>query len=123
METWTESGSGPWSTNSSFTVPAALPGAIALLSPSGTAALNGTQRFTWTTDPAATRYELVMERDGSVYFDRWFDVADSFVGGASFAVDLAGIGTGTYFWWVRGSSPAGDGPWSERMSVFLSRAR
>jgi hypothetical protein len=124
VETWTESGNGPWSTNSSFTVPATLPSTIALLSPSGTAALNGTQRFTWTADPAATRYELRIERDGSSYFNRWFSLADSVMDGAtgSFAVDLTGIGTGTYFWWVRGSSPAGDGPWSDRVRVFLSRA-
>ena len=123
VETWTEGGAGPWSTNSSFTVPAGLPNTIALVSPSGTAAVNGSQQFTWTVDPAATRYELVIERDGSVYFDRWFEVADSFVGGATFSVDLTGISTGTYYWWVRGSSPAGDGPWSERMRVFLSRGR
>jgi len=123
VQTWTESSNGPWSTNSSFTVPAGLPNAIALVSPSGTATANGSQRFTWTVDPAATRYQLVIERDGSVYFDRWFEVVDSFVGSPTFSVDLAGIGAGTYFWWVRGSSPAGDGPWSERMQVFLSRAR
>ena len=117
-------GYGPWSTNSTFTIQAAVPNTITLLSPAGIVAVNGAQRYTWMVDPAATRYELYIEKDGSLFLDQWFTLADSVVDSATgnFAVDLSGIGSGTYLWWVRGWSPAGSGPWSDRMSVVLYRA-
>ena len=143
VEPWTPSGAGPWSTNSSFTIQAAVPGTIVLLSPAGVVAgsaiqqtrmiaasllellspdgilpVKGTQRYTWKNDPAATRYELYVEKDGSLFLYLWFASADSVVDSATgnFAVDVTEGGSGTYQWWVRGYSPDGYGPWSQGVS-------
>ncbi|HOX56116.1 MAG TPA: Ig-like domain-containing protein [Candidatus Paceibacterota bacterium] len=117
-------GIGSWSTNSSFAVQATAPGNIVPLSPSGVVAVSGTQRLTWRADRAATSYEVYIERNGALFVNRWFTLTESVVDPTTgtFAVDVPGMGAGTYLWWVRGSSPAGTGPWSDRLKVFLYRA-
>ena len=115
---------GAWSTNSAFSVPATTPNnTIALFSPVGSANISGALRFSWRPDPAASRYELHIEKDGSLFFDQTFALADSLMNASSgeFAVALAQVGSGTYMWWVRGWSSAGYGPWSDRARAIVSR--
>src|ERR1019366_2326212 len=114
VRSWNEAGYGPWSTNFTFTIQTNVPGAIPLLSPSGTLATGSTQRYTWKTDAAATWYELYVLRNDSACGNKWYtlphSVADSVSG--NFAVDVSGHTSGSYQWWVRGWGPDGMGPWS-----------
>jgi hypothetical protein len=121
VQTYSSGGLGPWSTNFSFTIPSSVPGAIALLSPTGNLAAGSTQRYTWKADPAAVWYELYVTRDGALFADKWFTLSNSVVGSATgnFAVDVSGHGGGTYQWYVRGWSPDGFGPWSGPASFTI----
>jgi hypothetical protein len=117
---WNAAGYGPW-TSCSFTIQTAAPGAITLLSPSGSVAAGSTQRYTWKADAAATWYELYVNRSGSVFCDKWYTLTNSVVDSATgdFAVDLTGHGTGTYQWWVRGWGPDGLGTWSTNLTFQI----
>jgi hypothetical protein len=115
---WNEVGYGLLSTNFTFTIQTAVPGALTLLSPSGGVASGSTQRYTWKADPAATWYELYVSRNGSVFCDKWYTLTNSVVDSATgdFAVDVDGHDSGTYQWYVRGWSPDGLGPWSDGLN-------
>src|ERR1017187_1822452 len=110
---WNAAGYGPWSTNFTFTIKTAAPGAITLVSPSGSVAAGSTQRYTWKADVAATWYELYVSKSGGVFCDKWYTLSNSVVDSTTgnFAVDVDGHSTGTYQWWVRGWGPDGLGPW------------
>jgi len=125
VQAWHLEEAGLWSTNSAFTVEGAAPnGTITLLSPNGMTRVSGTLRFLWRTDPAATRYQLYIEKDGALFFDQTFALTDSLVDPSTgeFAIALSQVTAGTYEWWVRGWSAAGYGPWSDRARAFLYRA-
>jgi hypothetical protein len=118
---WNAAGYGPWSTNFTFTIPTAVPGALTLLSPSGAMAGGSPQRYTWTADAAATWYELYVLRNGSTFGDQWYPLTNSVVDSATgnFAVDVDGHSTGTYQWWVRGWGPDGLGAWSTNLTFQI----
>jgi hypothetical protein len=117
VQTWNLAGYGPWSQVFTFTIQAAVPGAITLISPSAlNAQAPGTVRYTWQADAAATWYELYVVQNGTVFKDKWFTLTDSVGAAGSFGVDVDGHSRGTYQWWVRGWSPDGLGPWSGPMS-------
>ena len=115
---WNTFGYGPWSASSSFTIQTALPGAITLVSPSGSVAAGSTQRYTWQADAAATWYQLYVVRNGGAFANQWYTLTNSVVDPATgnFAVDVGGQSAGTYQWWVRGWSPDGVGPWSSNLT-------
>ena len=119
---WSEVGYGAWSATSSFTVQTAAPGALVLLSPSGSVAAGLTQRYTWQADAGATWYELYLLRNGSPFGDRWYQLTDSLAGSGigNFAVDISGHSAGTYQWWVRGWGPDGLGTWSSSMTFNVA---
>ena len=113
---WNAAGYGPWSTGFNFTIPTAVPGAITLVSPSGSVAAGSTQRYTWKIDAAATWYRLYVQQNGSLFRDHWYTLTDSVVDIATgnFAVDVSGHTTGSYQWWVLGWGPDGTGAWSQQ---------
>jgi hypothetical protein len=124
VQTWNGENAGLWSTNSAFTIEATTPSsAVALLSPIGMTRASTSLRFSWKTVPAATRYQLHIESAGIVFFDQNFNLPDSLVDSSTgeFAVALNSVTAGSYVWWVRGWSPAGYGPWSERGSANVYR--
>jgi hypothetical protein len=114
-------GYGQWSTSSSFTIQTAVPGALTLVSPSGSVGAGSIQRYTWNADAAATWYELYVLRNGSAFDDHWYTLTDSVVDSTTgnFAVDVNGHTAGTYQWWVRGWGPDGTGQWSASDSFSL----
>jgi hypothetical protein len=115
---WNAAGYGPWSTSFTFTILTAVPGALTLVSPSGSVAAGSTQRYTWIADAAATWYELYVARNGSAFGDHWYTLTDSVVDSAtgSFAVDVSGHTSASYQWWVRGWGPDGLGTWSASLT-------
>lgn len=118
VQAWDASGSGASSETASFTSPYIVPAAIVALTPRGTAGDSATQRYQWQVDAAATRYQLYINRDGSVFHDQWYDAAHSVLDPATgkFAVDVPGHSPGTYQWWVRGWGPEGMGTWSDAVT-------
>jgi hypothetical protein len=113
---WNAVGYGPWSTNFSFTIQTAVPGAITLVSPPG-GDDGSTQRYTWKADPAATWYELYVTKGSGGFCDNWYTLTNSVDSTAgNFAVDVDGHTTGSYQWWVRGWSPDGMGTWSSSLT-------
>jgi hypothetical protein len=119
---WSAAGYGPLSTSFAFTIPAAVPGAITLVSPTGSVAAGSTQRYTWKAEAAASWYELYVTRNGSGFCDKWIASGDSVVAGATgnFAVDVSGHTGGAYQWWVRGWGADGLGPWSSTGSFTMT---
>jgi hypothetical protein len=124
VQTYNADGSGPWSEGFSFTIPLNLPGAVVLVSPSGSSELAATQRYTWKADTNALWYELYATRDGTVFADKWFTLSNSVVDSATgnFAVDMGGHAGGSYTWLVRGWSANGLGPWSAPLAFTLGIA-
>ena len=96
-----------------------MPGAITLVSPSGSVAAASTQRYIWEADAEATWYELYVVRDGSMFCDTWFTLSNSVGTSGNFAVDVGGHTQGGYQWYVRGWSPDGLGPWSGPLTFAL----
>jgi hypothetical protein len=115
VQTWNPDGLGLWSQIATFTNQVAVPTNINLDSPTNIlSVINPVQRYVWQADPAATRYELYITRNGSAFSDQWYASTNSVVDSATgkFAVDVSGHGAGSYQWWVRGWSADGLGPWS-----------
>jgi Peptidase C10 family/Spi protease inhibitor/Carboxypeptidase regulatory-like domain/Bacterial Ig domain len=123
VQTYNAAGLGPWSINASFTVPVAVPGALALVSPTGgSVEPNLKQLYTWRADAAATWYELYIVQNGKMLGDKWFTLTNSVAqsGSGDFAVEVGGHTGGNYQWWVRGWSPDGLGPWSGMASYTMA---
>ena len=122
VQTYNSAGLGPWSTNSSFTIPVAIPTSIVLVSPAGSIPAGPTQRYTWKADAAAVWYELYVIQNGKVLCDKWLTLNSSVVDSATgnFAVDVSGHTGGSYQWYVRGWSPDGLGQWSSMGSFTMS---
>ena len=118
VQTWSPAGLGRWSETATFTNQFDVPAKPVLVSPAGTVNANPTQRYIWQADPSVTRYELYITRNGGVFFDQWYASTNSLVDIAtgSFAVDVSGLGAGSYQWYVRGWSPDGLGPWSSGLN-------
>ena len=114
VQTYSSAGLGPWSTNSAFTIPAAIPTNLVLVSPTGSANAGSVQRYTWRADAAAVWYELYVVQNGKMLCDQWFALSNSLAqsGGGNFMVQVGGHTGGSYQWYVRGWGPDGQGPWS-----------
>jgi hypothetical protein len=118
VQGWNPAGLGRWSETATFTNEFELPVKPVLISPAGTVIGSPTQRYTWQADPSVTQYELYITRNGGAFFDRWYASTNSLVDIATgnFAVDVSGLGAGSYQWWVRGWSPDGLGTWSDGLN-------
>jgi hypothetical protein len=115
VETYNATGLGPWSTNATFTIPLAVLGALALVSPTGGSVPSSLkQLYTWQADAAATWYELYVVQNGQKLCDSWFTLSNSVAqsGSGDFAVEIWGHTGTNYQWWVRGWGADGLGPWS-----------
>lgn len=102
-------GNGAWSSASAFALRTMRPSAVTLVSPE-TNAPAGTIVYKWIADPSATHYELLINRNGSKWFDKWYNTGRK-TGLITNAVPGHTAGA-TYAWYVRGWDPDGNGPWS-----------
>jgi len=122
VQSWNASGYGPAPGNSAFTIdiPRAVPTNIVLLAPSGSFDLLATNRYIWQADTNATAYELYITRNGSLFLDKSFTLADlsADTNAGTLAVDIGGHTGGKYLWWVRGSGADGLGPWESVPASF-----
>ncbi|MCK9364230.1 MAG: hypothetical protein M0P74_11630 [Syntrophales bacterium] len=74
---------------------------IQAFSPAGTVSGSGLE-FAWTADSGATRYQLIIDKDGAPFTQQWVDGLTKWTPGISFA-------SGSYQWTVQPWSPAGFG--------------
>jgi hypothetical protein len=109
IQTWTEAGNGPWSTEMTFNP---LPGAATLGSPSGTATNNPT--YTWNAVPGATWYYLWVDGPAENIHKQWYTSAQANCNATSCSISnaTAGLTVGTHTWWIQTWNDAGYGPWS-----------
>jgi hypothetical protein len=127
---WNAAGFGPWSSETTFTVPrAGTP-----VSPVGVVKMKMTLSgipwysvgFEWFTDETTMLYELYINRNfpstNVLFFHDWIPVEtmEKRPAGKVFTYLPPDPGFGTYTWWVRGWSPVtGMGPWSDATSFTI----
>ncbi len=119
IQTWNESGYGPWSDGMVFSVqPGGLPGKAVLISPSGNT--SGTSpRFTWNAVANATWYLLWVDDSGTqAKINQWYKAADvgcSSGSGTCAVTPSVTLASGSGQWWVQTWNESGYGPWSDGM--------
>jgi hypothetical protein len=122
IQTWNESGYGPWSSPMNFGVGA--PGVATLVSPSG-GITDITPTYTWNNVNASTWYYLWVSQvngDGSftTVHSKWYE-STAVCSGATCSITPAGVtlSGGNYRWWIQTWNEGGDGPWSTKMDFSL----
>jgi uncharacterized repeat protein (TIGR02543 family) len=128
IQTWNESGYGPWSMGLSFTVPNMVgpPGKATLVSPSGVASSN-MPTYTWNAVANASWYQLWVNdaatASGSWKIKKWYTSAESQCASGSGKCSVAptaALAPGTATWWIQTWNSSGEGPWSDAMSFAVS---
>jgi hypothetical protein len=123
VQPYNAAGLGPRTANANFTIPLAVPGALALVSPTGGGVEPSLkQLYTCRADAAAAWYELYIVQNGKMLCDKWLTLSNSVAenGSGNFAVVMGGHTGGSYQWWVRGWGPDGLGPWSSTGSFTMA---
>ena len=124
IQTYNDSGDGPWSDGMAFTVGAARPpGQATLISPNG-AISTTTPAYSWNAVTGATWYLLwVQDNLRSVKIQSWFTSAQAgcVSGTGTCTVTPTGsLATGSYQWWVQTWNDSGYGPWSTPLSFTVA---
>ena len=124
IQTWNDSGEGPWSDGMAFSVGAAWPpGKATLISPSGTIS-TATPAYSWNAVTGATWYQLwVQDSVGSVKIQSWYTSAqtDCASGTGTCTVTPTGaLAIGSYQWWIQTWNDSGYGPWSTPLSFTVA---
>ncbi len=103
VRTWNSSGYGPWSPAAAFLIRRMVPGAPALLAPTGIVDA-ASVTFDWTDVEYGRWYQLYVERSGQEkYLNEWIETESRYD---------THLVYGRYRSWVRGWGPDGLGPWS-----------
>jgi predicted outer membrane repeat protein len=121
IQTWSNTGYGPWSDGMTFTPPApTLPGKANLVSPSGTIVINN-PAYTWNEVSGATYYYLWLDGPSGHVYDKWFTAAEAGCNGSTCSATLPSpLSAGAHIWWVQTWNPVGYGPWSDGKSFSVS---
>jgi hypothetical protein len=117
VESWGPAGMGAATVPISFTLDAASPGVISLLSPTGFIA-SGLTDLTWSHDVSAAWYHVFVSQDGRVVMDQWVSAADSCLA-ESCSLTNQFFMPGSYTWYVQPWSPGGLGPLSLTQSFSV----
>ncbi len=124
IQTWNDSGYGPWSDSRSFTVTSGVPGKATLVSPSGNTGTR-TPTYIWNAVPGATWYFLWVNDSAvnSGKIQKWYTAAEtgcsSGTGNCSVTPSVA-LADGAAQWWIQTWNDSGYGPWSESLSFTVS---
>jgi hypothetical protein len=122
IQTWNSVGYGPWSAGKRFTVtPGSVPGAVTLISPTGTTT-NPPPYYWWYEDSCATWYYLwVNGPSGTPVIKKWYTAAQAQCTGTwCWVTNVTTLPAGTNTWWVQTWNSAGYGPWSAGMGFTVS---
>lgn len=117
VQTWNNTGYGPWSDGMAFNSPIPMvPAAATLVSPSGTIKTNA-PTYTWNQVSDATGYYLWVNGPSGNVFQAQYTSAQANCNGSTCSVTPATtLVPGSHTWWVQARNGAGDGPWSAGMS-------
>jgi hypothetical protein len=123
IQTWNDSGYGPWSDGMTFTVSGGGPPGKAILnSPSGTIAI-ASPTYTWNAVANSSWYQLwVNDNTGLPRIQRWFTAAQAGCpsgAGTCFVTPVTALADGSYRWWIQTWNDSGYGPWSDAMSFTI----
>ncbi len=127
IQTWNNSGYGPWSSGGAFTVSsggAGKPAAVDLTSPGGGATVNNPVTYTWDAVDNATWYYLwVNDASGNKVKD-WYTAAQCGCGSGTGTCSVTPSATlsGNSTWWVRTWNDSGYGDWSDGLSFSAGSA-
>jgi probable HAF family extracellular repeat protein len=115
IQTYNESGFGPWSDNMAFA--ATVPGKAALIAPSGTTSSN-LPTYTWNAVSNSTWYYLWVYDGIECRITQWFTAAQAGCPGGSGSCSATPdvIVGGTAKWWIQTWNSVGYGPWSDAMT-------
>jgi hypothetical protein len=113
VQTYNAAGYGPWSAGKSFTVtPGTVPGAVTLISPTGTTT-NPPPYYWWYEDSCATWYYLWVNGPSGNVIKQWYTSAQAKCNGTwCWVTNATTLPAGTNTWWVQTWNSAGYGPWS-----------
>ena len=123
IQTWSDSGIGPWSDAMSFTVQlSSPPGKATLIAPSGTISSNS-PTYTWNAVSTASWYLLyVSDSKTQAKINQWYKSADAGCGsgtGTCAVMPGATLAAGACLWWIQTWNDAGYGPWSDALSFVV----
>jgi len=106
-------GDGPWSDFLSFKYVKQLPGRCNPLTPNGLTA-SSQPTFTWTAASAAKEYNIQVKNDANNVVNIKCDASDVTAGSRCSLLSPNALpdDSSVYFWRVRASNDAGNGPWS-----------
>ena len=128
IQTWNDSGYGPWSAGMSFTLDTGTsvpPGKATLISPSGKITENS-PTYTWNAVENSTWYYLwVNDTTGDQKILIWYTDDDANCGdgtGDCSVTPATEIADGAATWWIQTWNEFGDGPWSAGMSFTVNTA-
>ncbi len=112
---------GLWSRGMSFNV-VLIPPAPVLGAPTGTIATT-TPSYTWAAAAGATQYQFFVSNSGGVVRNEVFNATSICTAGTCTVTTTTPLSNNTtYFWNVRGSSPAGFGSWAGARSFTVTTA-
>ncbi len=119
IQTWNESGYGPWSNGMAFVAGGtALPGKAALISPTGTTTTTKPV-YTWSAVAGSTWYYLwVNDSAASGKIKQWFTASQAGCAsgtGTCSANPAQALSRGSGQWWIQTWNEIGYGPWSDGM--------
>jgi hypothetical protein len=123
IQTWNDSGYGPWSNGMAFTVSTGdAPGKATLLFPFGRIAMTN-PTYAWNAVPNATWYQLwVDDSSGSPKIKSWYTATQarcaSGTGNCSIEA-LTPLSPGPCQWWIQTWNTSGYGPWSDAMPFIV----
>jgi hypothetical protein len=125
IQTWNESGTGPWSDGLSFTVDTgtgAPPGPATLISPSGTIT-DSTPTYTWNAVADSTWYYLwVNDSTQERKILQWYTAVEAGCGDGTGECSVPNetvLADGAARWWIQTWNEFGTGPWSAEMSFTV----
>lgn len=121
IQTWNETGYGPWSSGATFTVSgAAPPGKASLVSPDGNNASTNPD-YTWNEVNGATWYYLWVNGPSGNVIKQWYTSQQANCDGSTCSIaSPKALAAGGHAWWIQTWSAAGYGPWSDGKTFNVS---
>jgi len=121
VQTWNDTGYGPWSSGMNFTAGVSgAPGTATLTSPSGST-LGTTPTYTWEAVTGATYYYLWVDDSTGNKIKKWSTATQCGCESSTTCsiIPATNLDSGDATWWIRTWNDEGYGPWSSSMSFSV----
>jgi hypothetical protein len=121
IQTWNDTGYGPWSDGMAFTVSAGVAGTATLLSPTGTISTRN-PTYSWNAVANATYYYLWVNDSSGNKIATWYTASQAGCGsgtGVCSVTPATGLSSGAATWWIQTWNPSGFGLWSAGMGFIV----